>query len=401
MISVYSIAAVFFMIIAVGAMYRNFTSRSPFYLDIFGKKYARESKTITAIFEKLEWGAGGGYWMVCRIGENGVEAKFPHTRTISEESAGKEIQLAAVKDVGFDVYIPQGHRNEKPFADCVVMGPEEITQQNKKAQAIFAIAIAGCCIGFVFLQSIPVLSCILFLASTAAFMLSKPLLDWKKCEECCKIYTKKAEKAKTQEVDLKRSAFPPDYDHWSQTQKDLYGITVRLESEQMAGKEDAELDDDTPPVDGWVNIEQPDIDHPDYPEEPSTYEGIVPKACKNCGCIVDNDAFYCPNCGAPQKKVTDFPKSWEGFEEFEEKQEGGAKNVDFEDAESESVTNSETSDNNKGNAVPKGQDAPHKANGPRRGKKSKNRRYRPDTNSGGTDVDKMIRSLESPSQPTL
>lgn len=76
--------------------------------------------------------------MVCRIGENGVEAKFPHTRTISEESAGKEIQLAAVKDVGFDVYIPQGHRNEKPFADCVVMGPEEITQQNKKAQAIFA-----------------------------------------------------------------------------------------------------------------------------------------------------------------------------------------------------------------------------------------------------------------------
>ena len=232
-------------------------------------------------------------------------------------------------------------------------------------------------------------------------MLSKPLLDWKKCEECCKIYTKKAEKVKTQEVDLKRSAFPPDYDHWSQTQKDLYGITVRLESEQMAGKEDAELDDDTPPVDGWVNIEQPDIDHPDYPEEPSTYEGIVPKVCKNCGCIVDNDAFYCPNCGAPQKKVTDFPKSWEGFEEFEEKQEGGAKNVDFEDAESESVTNSEMFDNNKGNAVPKGQEAPHKANGPRRGKKSKNRRYRPDTNSGGTDVDKMIRSLESPSQPTL
>ena len=103
MISAYSIAAVFFMIIAVGAMYRNLTFRSPFYLDIFGKKYARESKTITGIFDRLEWGAGGGYWMVCRVDESGTEVKFPHTRAVSGETSGQEIPLILVKDIGFDV----------------------------------------------------------------------------------------------------------------------------------------------------------------------------------------------------------------------------------------------------------------------------------------------------------
>lgn len=402
MISAYSIAAVFFMIIAVGAMYRNLTFRSPFYLDIFGKKYARESKTITGIFDRLEWGAGGGYWMVCRVGESGTEVKFPHTRAVSGETSGQEIPLILVKDIGFDVYIPQNHRNEKSFADCVVLEPDGIAQQNKKTQAVFATGVAGCCIGFVCLQSIPVFSCILFLASTAAFILSRPLLDWKKCEECCKINIKEVQKAKATEVDLKKNAFPPDYDHWSQTKKDLYGITVRLESEQMAGKEDAELDSDTPPADGWVNIEQPDIDNPGYPEEPSVYEGIVPKACKNCGCIVDNDAFFCPNCGAQQKKVPDFPKEWEGFEEFEDKQKNVVNDATPTDVTSKETENADKTENDTDDAASKEQrENLHKSNSSRRGKKSRNRRYRPDTNSGETDVDKMIRSLESPAQFTL
>lgn len=398
MIPIYSIAAVFFMIVAIGAMYQNFTSRSPFYLDIFGKKYARESKAVTGIFERLEWGAGGGYWMICRIEECEIEIKFPHTRTVSGDSTGKEIQLILLKDADSDVYMLQNHRNEKPFVDCVVMEPEEIAQQNKKVQAIFVTAVAGCCVGFACLQAIPVFSCILFLASTAAFVLSRPLLDWKKCEDCCKIYTKKAEKAKTPKVDLKRGAFPPDFDHWSQIQKDLYGITVRLESERMAGRKDAELGDDDPPVEESVNIEQPNIVHSGHSKEPGVYDGIIPKACKNCGCIVDNDAYYCPNCGAPQEKVPDFPKNWERLEEFEKKLEDKPEDTFSQEAKCEKTAITKPLDN----TVPKEQEEkPQKPNASRRGKKSKNRRYRPAINSSGTDVDKMIQSLEAPSQLTL
>lgn len=398
MISAYSIAAVFFMIVAIGAMYRNFTSRSPFYLDIFGKKYARESQVVTGVFEKLEWGVCGSCWLICRIEKNGIEVKLPHTCTIKEGFLNKEIQLVLFKDTGFDVYVLQCHRNEnESFTDHVVMKSEEITQQNKKAQIIFAIAAVGCCIGFAYLQSIPVFSCILFLASTAVFMLSKPLLDWKKYEKCCKIYTKEAGRAKMPEVGLKQSGFPPDYNHWSQIQKDLYSIKVRLESEQIVGKGNTKLEDNIPPVE----IEQLDVNQPSNSEESNVYEGSVFKVCENCGCIVDNDVFYCPNCGAPQKKVITFPKNCGKFEGLEKKQENG-QDISFPKIKSEEITSSERLDDGIDNVVPKERtEKVQEANNLRCGKKSKNRRYRPHAKSSETDVDKMIQSLEPSSLSSL
>lgn len=396
MISAYSIAAVFFMIIAAGAMYYNVASRSPFFLDIFGKKYARESKTVTGVVDRLEWGAGGGYWMICHIGENGVEAKIPNMRTSGGITPGSEIQLVLLKDVNCEVYLPQNHRNEKSFADCMVMDVEKIAQQNKKAQIIFIAAAVGSLLGFVFLQSIPVLSCVLFLISAAAFTFSKPLLDWKKCEECCKIDVKEAKKEKSADPGSQPGAFPPDYDHWSQTQKDLYGITVRLEAERMAGKEDAEMNEEDFSADGWVNIQEPSIDCPAPTEEKLSYEGIVPKACKNCGCIVDNDAFYCPNCGAPQKRMENFPKHWEALEAFE-----GAQDI-VTDPESTKEAPCSEANESADDAEYQGQkEKQQRPNSSRRGKKAKNRRHRPETTADGTDVDKVIQSLESTSQSTL
>lgn len=399
MISIYSVTAVFFMIIAIGAMYRNFTSRSPFYLDFFGEKYARNGKAVKGIFEKLELGAGGGSWIICHVGKE-TEVRLPNTHAMNNDFIGKEIHLALVKDVDFDVYIQQTtYGDEKCFANCVIMEPEKIAQQNKKAQGIFLSAVMGCCIGFACLQSIPFLSCILFLASTTVFALFKPLLDWKKYVECCKIYTKKAEETNISVNDLKQSAFPPDFNYWSQAQKDLYSIAVRLESEQKTDRDKSELGDDSPPIERRAdNIEQPDVDRQAHSEKQSVYAKIAPKACENCGCIIDNDNYYCPNCGALQKKTATFHENWKDVK----KTKNRANEVFYQHTNAEKAMSAKKIDGDMDNTVFKDtQEDAQKSNTPKHGKKSKNRRHRPNVDSNGTDVNKMIQSLESPSQLIL
>ena len=100
--------------------------------------------------------------------------------------------------------------------------------------------------------------------------------------------------------------------------------------------------------------------------------------------------------------MPDFPKEWEGFEEFEDKQKNVVNDATPTDVTSKETENADKTENDTDDAASKEQrENLHKSNGSRRGKKSRNRRYRPDTNSGETDVDKMIRSLESPAQFTL
>lgn len=409
MISVYSMAAVFFMIAAAAAMYCNITTRSPFFLDIFGKRYARKSNLIVGTITRYEWGTGGGLCMICDV--NGKEIQLPSSKTVVDETEKRDINLVLVKEKDFDVYLLQNHKNNKTYQECLVLDSKEISEYNKKAQILFLGAVVGFILGFTTLQSSPVLSCAIFWVSTAIFMLSRPLLCWKKCSECCKIYTKKPNELSNPVVNITKNSFPPDYEYLSQNQKDLYNISVRLDAKKTAGEENAQLKEADIPEEGWLNSKISEIGKDENCfEESSIYNGVAPKACKVCGCIIDNDAFFCQNCGTPQNEFANgFAKKWKEFEQFNTEEIVKKTIQDKEDEPVEAKTTEfgniiektkETVFENSSNILENNQiiqqdeDSNHS---PKRGKKSKNRRYRHTDGSSSTDVDKILKSLETTS----
>ena len=117
--TVYSFAAVFFMAIAAGCAYYNLTTRSPIFLTILGKQYARESKIVTGTLDRIEWGVGGGYWMVCHVDGYEQEIRLPYARIINGDNTytetRKPISLVLIKDEKFDVFLPRNHKNSKSY----------------------------------------------------------------------------------------------------------------------------------------------------------------------------------------------------------------------------------------------------------------------------------------------
>lgn len=434
----YSLVAVFFLIVAVIAAYRNIVNRSLIFLKFLGKYYSRKSNIVTGSVVRYEWGTGGGYWMICRIDEDNTgEIKLPcdsRPKQTAGEPINESIPLIAVDGGQCTVYMRQKRNAPTTFQKCQTMSEEEVQKINKNATAVLVFAVVLWGVGFACIQSFPVISTALFMASTILFSITSTVRSWKNNTECCTIYKKESCKAKSVEERTK-NPFPPGYDYWSQRRKELFEISVRMDSEREEEQENAALDEKDVPMEGWTNIDSPEMDMPTPDEDAFLYTGLVPRPCKNCGCIIDVDASFCPNCGAAQKeqKSKEMPKHI--FPTSAEEQNTLVSPPDFEaifdtppqetlgdklstnqalkddvvsetsDSLSESPCQQDTSDisgdfqngvdteGNEKNVPP--QEAGLEPKGPRK-PRSKNRRHRPAPKKTASDVDKMLQSLENP-----
>lgn len=407
--TVYSFAAVFFMAIAAVCAYYNLTTRSPFFLTILGKQYARESKIVTGTLDRIDWGVGGGYWMVCHVDGYEQEIRLPYARIINGDNTytetRKPISLVLIKDEKFDVFLPRNHKNSKSYQECAVLNGAELTPYAQKAQVLFSAAIAGGLIGFACMQSAPIVSCAAFFTAALGFRFTKPLLDWKNCEECCKINKTEQKQSVITCVDAKVCPFPADYDYWSPVQKELYDISARLDAEKTAEQRTTRLHESDTLEDGWTNIELPESDNPDQVEEAFCYNEVALKACGNCGYIIDSDVSDCPNYGAPPQKLAS--NMYEAQDTVEEKEalciedetplcETASTNIQNEKMEAlANPTRNEPCTEGVINVLEAKEEKSQCEVPPKRGKKSRNRRHRA-VNSNSTDVDKMISSLEAP-----
>lgn len=434
----YSLTAVFFLIVAVVAAYKNIVNRSLIFLKFLGKYYSRKSSIVTGTVVRYEWGTGGGYWMICYIdGDEKTEIRLPCDSRPKQpvgEVVNENIPLIAIDGGQYDVYVRQKRNAPTTFQKCQTMSEEEIRKINKNAAAVLLFAVVLLGVGFACIQSFPVIATSLFLVSTGVFTTTSMVRSWKNNTECCTIYKKK-ESHKVSVEERTKNPFPPGYDYWSQRRKELFEISVRMDSERQEEQESADLDEKDVPTDGWMNIDSPEMDIPTPDEDAFLYTGLVPRPCKNCGCIIDVDASFCPNCGAAQKEQENREKPGRSLSTLAEEQGSRVLPPDFDvmfdnahtdecenicpannglkddtssrvsDSLSKSSCQQDVSDiidesQNEIDTEDSEENANQKEVGlEQRGTRkprSKNRRHRPNTKKIVSDVDKMLQSLESP-----
>ena len=303
----YQIVSAFFIIASLVLIFYCYNQRSELSAKYRGKVYVRESELVPSTIHHVEWEAGKGYTVYCKVeGERQLIALpasqgILHRFTEESDIKGGALFLICIQGKGERAYQLAPVKNTGVLAVYTDrLSSRSARRRNQQLQLINLVAGVLWCVGLFFLNGLPTLSIALSIVAAALFYRNQTYRMWTKNPNFCII----KEKSSEQIEQMGKDPFPAGYNDWTDNEKQLFKIDAKIgarnePSEALDGLDSITIEQATE----WETSEnvlvedlgdfEGSADKPDI-----KHKSIVPVACKNCGCIVDNDARFCSQCGA-------------------------------------------------------------------------------------------------------
>lgn len=289
----YTIPAIVFFI-SLGLMISTDYRSSFTDIKFKGKTYFRKSKPVCCKVKGLSWSRNGTAFVICGAENDKPEIELFIKNCSDEiperiwliESEIRNGKLYTAMPITVPANMPLQFHEKNNEKEITVAESERLSSNLKKIYIAMWILLV---VSFLSIGVIPLISIALETAIIFTCLQNVPFRSWTKSNACGIIKENKVNVCNGNS--RPDSTFPLGYDEWTDTEKELFDIESRVGAKAMVGEEFSEKKEN------WVESDEIVVD--DFVEETRDVAigSIVPRACHNCGCIVDNDAFFCSQCG--------------------------------------------------------------------------------------------------------
>ncbi len=259
-----------------------------------GKRYYRQNELVVGTVEKLLWDGRGGYSAACRIhGEQDIVIVPLSVKQSHDMSKAIKPRIYLIKLVAENKYVVapiNGNIECGNLGGSNFLSPAEVHGLYSRLKAVSIVKWVLLVVELLLLFSLPVLA---IAVSGIVIVLTKTYVQFKHLAQ--KSIGNAVEPVRKKEI--KRPDIPKGFHDMSEIEKDLFDIEASIGARKMAEKEHEVDHTDVPEQsDGWAitNIEDADF----APFEPEGEPSVLYRTCKTCGCIADNDHYFCAQCGA-------------------------------------------------------------------------------------------------------
>ncbi|OUP03047.1 hypothetical protein B5F36_09965 [Anaerofilum sp. An201] len=231
---VFNILTAAILLLALGATIWNTANRSYLYSIVNGTVYIRKSALVKAAVRDVVWAETGGYLAMCVVPgeEKDVEIHVPDF----VPPVPVEILLLRVENGKEHGYMLAPKENAVPSLDLPALKLPLRISQEQWATLAPVIEIALACLSLMFLSAAGFFSLILSLLAFALAALNRPYKKWTSSRFFVIIKGKEFGKKQGSPVAQDGIQLPAGYETWSDTEKNLFRISLEISQEAEPAK---------------------------------------------------------------------------------------------------------------------------------------------------------------------
>ena len=231
---VFNILTAAILLLALGATIWNTANRSYLYSIVNGTVYIRKSALVKAAVRDVVWAETGGYLAMCVVPreEKDVEIHVPDF----VPPVPVEILLLRVENGKEHGYMLAPKENAVPSLDLPALKLPLRISQEQWATLAPVIEIALACLSLMFLSAAGFLSLILSLLAFVLAALNRPYKKWTNSRFFVIIKEKEFGKKQGSPVAQDGIQLPAGYETWSDTEKNLFRISLEISQEAEPAK---------------------------------------------------------------------------------------------------------------------------------------------------------------------
>lgn len=275
-----------------------------------GKEYYRDSKIVCAFIKQFYWNKTGEYSVELQIESECSCVELPikkeYLQKIIAKGIGGNVFLLSAQTPSqktivqfFPLSFIDGQEKMETKSDIKTMNEEQIKIADNITRKVYAAAYFALGMAFFLSVELPVISCVLSVISAYLFTSYIPFKNWTKEVHADVVKNNDSSLSEfSQEKKIEDEKKQAGYSEMSPLEKEIFDIRQRTIAQKKIQKESAPVQDES--ENAAVNNKKSSTttqENLKIEQKEDVLSEKDTRCCKECGCVVPNDAVFCCYCG--------------------------------------------------------------------------------------------------------